>query len=107
MKAAVQKKTMVGNVTPEERDAVRALFERRNGLVELFKAMADMDTDQTDSLYEKIVKDLGEVTAKYQDWWTNTSLKYGWENSEGTRWEVNFASCEVFLIESKIEEKPL
>jgi len=106
MKSAVMKKTMVGTVTPEESDAIRALFERRNGLLELFKALIDMDTDQRDLLYEKIVRDFSDVTARYQDWWTEKSLKYGWENSEGKRWEVNFTSCEVFIIDSNNEETP-
>lgn len=84
---------LVGQVTPEERNEIQALFERRNGLNELAKIL----TVDNQELYEKLVKDLGETTTKYQSWWNRMSSKYNWESTENGNWEINFDTCEVFL----------
>lgn len=85
---------LVGQVTPEERDEIQMLFERRNGLNELAKIL----TSDNSELYEKLVKDMGETSTKFQNWWNRMSQKYQWESSENGHWEINFDTCEVFLI---------
>ena len=57
-------KKIVGNVSVEERDEIKRLFERRNGLNELARIL----TADNSELYEKLVKDMGETGAKFQDW---------------------------------------
>ena len=84
---------LVGQVTPEERNEIQTLFERRNGLNELAKIL----TVDNHELYEKLVKDLGETTTKYQSWWNRMSSKYQWESSENGNWEINFDTCDVYL----------
>jgi hypothetical protein len=37
---------IVGSVTPEERDEIRLLFERKNGLSELFKSLVNIDREE-------------------------------------------------------------
>jgi len=86
-------KKLVGQVTPEERDEIQALFERRNGLNELAKILTNDNTD----LYEKLVKDMGETSTKFQNWWDRMSQQYQWESTENGKWEINFDTCEVFL----------
>lgn len=86
-------KKLVGHVTPEEKDEIQTLFERRNGLNELAKIL----TADNDMLYEKLVKDLGETGAKFQKWWDDMSAKYNWESAENGHWEINFDTCEIFL----------
>lgn len=87
-------KTKVGQVTPEERNEIQALFERRNGLNELAKIV----TADNDELYEKLVKDLGLTGTKFQQWWDAMSAKYQWESVEGGNWEINFDTCEIYLV---------
>ena len=84
---------LVGQVTPEERDEIQMLFERRNGLNELAKIL----TSDNVELYEKLVKDMGETSTKFQNWWTRMSQKYQWESTENGNWEIDFDTCEVFL----------
>ena len=76
----------VGQVTPEERDEIQALFERRNGLNELAKILASDNSE----LYEKLVRDMGETSVKFQSWWDRTAQKYHWESAEDGNWEINF-----------------
>lgn len=85
---------MVGQVTPEEKDEILQLFERRNGLNELAKIV----TADNAELYEKLVKDLGETGRKFQTWWDHMAEKYQWESRDDGSWEINFDTCEIFLV---------
>ena len=87
-------KKLIGQVTPEERTEIQMLFERRNGLNELAKIL----TADNAELYEKLVKDLGETGTKFQDWWDDMSAKYQWESADGGNWEINFETCEIYLV---------
>ena len=87
-------KKPVGQVTPEERDEIQTLFERRNGLNELAKILTADNTE----LYEKLVKDMGETGTKFQNWWDRMAEKYKWESAEGGSWEINFDTCEIYLV---------
>ena len=69
-------KKIIGKVTPEEKDAIQALIERRNGLNELAKIL----TADNAELYEKLVKDMGETGTKFQHWWDTMADKYQWES---------------------------
>ena len=85
---------VVGQVTPEEKNEIQKLFERRNGLNELAKIL----TADNAELYEKLVKDLGETSTKCQAWWDRMGAKYQWESIEGGNWEINFDTCEIYLV---------
>lgn len=87
-------KKNVGQVTPEECSEIQTLFERRNGLNELAKIL----TADNRELYEKLVKDLGETGTKFQDWWNRMAEKYQWESAENGNWEINFDTCEIYLV---------
>ena len=88
-------KKIVGQVTVEEKNEIQQLFERRNGLNELAKVL----TADNGELYEKLVKDMGETGTKFQQWWDKMYKKYNWENVEGGNWEIDFETCEIYLIE--------
>ena len=87
-------KKLVGKVTPEEKNEIQTLFERRNGLNELAKIL----TVENSELYEKLVKDMGETGVRFQGWWDKMSQKYSWESVQGGNWEINFETCEIFLV---------
>jgi len=88
------KRKLVGQVTPEERNEIQTLFERRNGLNELAKIL----TSDNGELYEKLVKDMGETSTKFQGWWNRMSNKYQWESTENGNWEINFDTCDIYLV---------
>ena len=79
---------------PIERDEIQTLFERRNGLNELAKII----TADNGELYEKLVKDLGETSSRFQSWWNRMGDKYRWERADNGNWEINFETCEIFLV---------
>ena len=87
-------KKKIGQVSVEEKDEILALYERRNGLNELAKVLTSEDNE----LYERLVKDLGETSNKFQSWWDRMSEKYQWESCKGGHWEIKFESCEIFLV---------
>ena len=85
---------VIGQVTPEEKKEMLHLLERRNGL----KGLAKILTADNAELYEKLVKDLGETGSKFQSWWDRMGAKYQWESVEGCNWEINFDTCEIYLV---------
>ena len=85
---------LVGQVTPEEKNEIQSLFERRNGLNELAKVL----TADNAELYEKLVKDMGETGTKFQGWWDRMAQKYQWESAENGNWEINFETNEIYLV---------
>ena len=85
---------LVGQVTIEEKKEIQQLFERRNGLSELAKIL----TTENAELYEKLVKDMGETTTKFQQWWDSKARSYNWESVDNGNWEINFETCEIFLV---------
>ena len=87
-------KKEVGFVTPEERDQIQKLFERRNGLNELAKILNAND----DELYQKLVKDIGETSTKFQNWWNEMGTKYNWEAADNGNWEIDFNDCKIYLV---------
>lgn len=90
-------KKEVGRVTEEERDEIQSLFERRNGLNEL----AQILTADNEDLYNRIVKDLGETSSKFQNWWNRMEAKYNWESAENGNWEIDFNDCTIYLVTSE------
>lgn len=90
----METRKIVGHVTPEERDEIQKLFERKNGLTELAKIM----TADNGELYEKLVKDIGETSTKFQSWWDSKAKLYGWESHPKGNWEINFLTCEITLV---------
>ena len=87
-------KKLVGQVTEDEKKEIQSLFERRNGLNELAKIL----TADNAELYEKLVKDIGETGTKFQGWWDKMAQKYQWESAPDGNWEINFDTCEIFLV---------
>ena len=87
-------KKLIGQVTPDEKQEIQTLFERRNGLNELAKIL----TADNAELYEKLVKDLSETGTKFQQWWDRMAQKYQWESAPDGNWEINFDTCEIFLL---------
>lgn len=87
-------KKKVGDVTAEERDEIRKLFRRHSGLADLAKIV----TADNVELYEKVVNDLGDTNTKFQDWWNKKGEKYNWESAENGRWQIDFDTCEIFLV---------
>lgn len=87
-------KKVVGQVSELEKREIQILFERRNGLNELAKILTADNTE----LYEWLIKDLGETSIKFQKWWNQMSEKYQWESIDGGNWEIDFDTCEIYLI---------
>lgn len=87
-------KKIIGKVTPEEKQEIQSLFERRNGLNELARIL----TADNAELYEKLVRDMGETGTRFQNWWDRMAAKYQWESTDGGNWEINFDTCEIYLV---------
>lgn len=85
-------KTFIGTVTVEERDEIRSLFERKNGLIELLKVINDNDT-----IYERLVVDMGKTSTRFENWWGKMGQQYQWPSTPDSHWEIDFETCEIYL----------
>lgn len=85
---------LVGSVTSEEKVFIQQLFERKNGLNELAKII----TSENNELYEKVVKDLGETSSKFQKWWDDMNAKYSWQSEQNGHWKIDFESNNIYLV---------
>jgi CXXX repeat modification system protein len=87
---------LVGRVTGPQCEEIKALFERKNALTELFKTLAESNPIN-DTAYEKVVADLGKVTTRFSQWWATTSQQYQWESAPNGRWEIDFEDGSIYL----------
>lgn len=86
---------VIGKVTSQERDQIRGMFERYNGLKELAKIIGA----DNDDLYDKVVNDLGHATTAMEDWWSSMAEKYDWESTPSGHWEIDFSNCNIILCD--------
>ena len=42
--------------------------------------------------------DLGSTGTLFQQWWNDRAAQYGWESALDGNWEINFETCEIFLV---------
>lgn len=96
------KNQSVGTISAEERDYIQAIHYRKSALLELFSSMThnSSKTDHSD-LFDKLVSELSAANQKYQAFWDAASQLHQWPSIEGGSWELNFTTCEVFLVGGK------
>ncbi len=87
-------KTVIGQVRPDERDEILALYERRNGLTELAKII----TADNAEMYEKVVSDLGITATRFHQWWERMAEQYAWQRDDNGHWEISFDTGDIFLV---------
>lgn len=101
--SAAAEDEVVGKVSPKERDEIRALFERRNGLIELVQSLSTDGSGMLDNtaFYEKVVADLGRTTTRAQQWWNAKARAYHWPGRRGWQWTIDFDTCDIHLMRTK------
>jgi len=82
----------VGQVTKEERDEIRRLVERHNGLVEL-----GMIVDEAHRLHDRLTADRRRTAEAKSHWWATMAERYQWESADSAQWTVDFETREVWL----------
>lgn len=88
---------VVGRVTPQERDEIQALYERKNGLNELVLSLQGGELLTNPLFYEKVVTDLGRTSTRFNLWWEGKAKAYGWKKAADGRWSIDFDTCEIIL----------
>ena len=41
---------------------------------------------------------MGQTSTKFQQWWDSMSQKYDWESTDGGNWEIDFETCDIYLV---------
>jgi CXXX repeat modification system protein len=84
---------LVGKVTEGEKNEIKLIFQRLKGLQELAKIVDSNDA----TLYEKMIDDLGKTRMRFDSWWNEMYKKYHWKEVEGKKWQIDFATNNIFL----------
>jgi CXXX repeat modification system protein len=94
-------KEKVGSVTTEEKNEILEIFKRKKALEELMASFADKQMSELPgTLYEKIIRDFGDTLHNMEKWWKTMSQKYAWKSSKTGRWEIDFESNDIFLVDN-------
>jgi len=88
---------VLGEVSTEECEQIRSIFDRRMGLQALVRALADMPDRLSDDLYERVVQDYASVDRQMRRWWEETRKTHGWDSPAGASWSIDFNSRVVSL----------
>jgi CXXX repeat modification system protein len=89
-------KKRIGQVSEPEKEEIRALSHRKNGLIELSKIIEVNDDNK--SQYERLLKDIVEASICFQQWWDDMETKYQWENHPDGNREIDFQTNDVYLV---------
>ena len=92
-------KEKVGMVTEQEKNEIKALFERKNALNELLMTLSnpEMSEQAKNDLYERIVGDISRTKASFDKWWSDMSNKYQWKSVKNANWNIDFETNEISL----------
>lgn len=83
-------KKIIGQVTHEETETIRTMFEIRIALENLLL----MDNKEVEN---RVLKDLNQISEKMQAWWDEMGKKYQWPGEESAQWVIDFTTGEINL----------
>lgn len=92
---------IVGTVTEEEKNYIERIFERKRGLTELLYSITDnklLNSELKDTIYQKLVEDMGKTQNLFDKWWNDMQEKYQWESVEGGSYQIDFLTNNILLI---------
>lgn len=95
-KAAEQ--IIVGEVTPEEAATIKYLTGRKTEIKLQLKRLIDMDKEELYcALYDRMIKEMEEISTACEQWWDEKYQKYQWANIIGDEIEVNYDNGKVLV----------
>lgn len=91
------KKEVVGCVTEEEKEEVSNYFYRGEALKELLQSLPSqsLNDQEYEVYYQRIIDDMAQTKARYDDWWYRIPKKYGWQLN--ARYILNFQTNKILL----------
>lgn len=81
----------IGQVTEEERDEIKKLFNRKNSITELLNRK-----DINDEIYSRLLNDFEKTNDSFQQWWDSMQKKYNWNSKPEYFFTIDFESCKIF-----------
>ena len=93
---------MVGKVSEHEKDGIMSLFERMHGIEELQNTFDNdfLSPEQKVEMQLKMDTEYKKASIDSQNWWDTMYEKYKWKSIDGHIWNIDFNTCEIYLIES-------
>lgn len=84
-------KKVVGLVTEDEKNEIKAIYRHKNSLEELILSLP-----KNSEIYNDVISDLDATMDNYQKWWDICYEKYKWEKGE-VDWMIIFETNEIVI----------
>lgn len=94
---------IIGTVTDNEKKEIEKIYKRKlalESLARLWKGEQE-DNQLNDSMLNRLLDELGEVSFAMRKWWSDISKKYAWKYGNNYVWEIDFNTNEI-IIEKKL-----
>ena len=88
----------IGRVTSVECEEIRSINNHKKSIEEL-----KIIVPENSMLYNEVVNDLNTTNEKYNIWWNSMSKKYGWNVSNNKRFQIDFKTCQIRLVDKNNE----
>ena len=85
---------IVGKVNESEQKEIEVLFEKKNALEAIMKAL---NPSENETMYERVVSDYSNVNTNFENWWSIMHKKYSWESSSDGHWQIDFSNGDIIL----------
>lgn len=92
---------VLAQLVKEEKNEIQNIFERLNSLNALVATLADaqLNIDEQNWIYEKLINDTTETRIKYNQWWTIMCDKYNLDKENSRNYYVDFVADRIILNE--------
>lgn len=90
---------VLGTVTNDEKKEIEKIYKRKlalESLARLWKGEQD-DNQLNDSMLNRLLDEMGEVSFAMRKWWGDISKKYAWEYGSNCIWEIDFNTNEIII----------
>lgn len=84
-------KQYLGQIKASESHEIEPVIERLAGLDELLLIVEDVE------LSDKIKNEIYELHRKCDKWWNTLIVRYGWNVTPDTHWEVDYQENKVWI----------
>ena len=92
-------RTKIADVTDDERNEIRRVYERRTALTELLLTLdsPDLSSSDREALQTSIEEDLARTQDRFEGWWLAVGAKYRLERADHCTWMIDFDTKELWL----------
>ena len=89
----------------EEEEEIEKIYKRKLALESLARLWKgdQKDNQLNDSMLNRLLDELGEVSFAMRKWWINISKKYDWKYGNDYVWEIDFDTNNIIIEKRNLQ----